>query len=84
MSVQRLGSEHIEPEDAQAGDWIEVDSTRGGSPRHGEVREVIGEGHHLHLRVGWEDGRESLFYPAHSAAQGVIVHRACARERLTQ
>jgi hypothetical protein len=33
-------------------------------PREGEILEVLGESAHPHFSVRWDDGRESIFYPA--------------------
>ncbi len=57
---------------AQPGDWLEVDAIPGGDPRRGEIVEVIGAGEHLHFRVRWDEGHESLLYPAPEG--GIIVH----------
>lgn len=49
--------------DARAGDTIEVQSNQVGQPvRRGTVLEVIAE-QPAELRVRWEDGHESVFYP---------------------
>jgi len=58
---------------AQPGDWLEVDAIPGAEPRRGEIAEVLGSGPHLHFRVRWDEGHESLLYPAPEG--GVIVHR---------
>jgi Domain of unknown function (DUF1918) len=34
-------------------------------PRKGEILEVLGEPSHPHYSVRWDDGHESVFYPAH-------------------
>lgn len=60
---------------ATPGDWIEVDGTRGGSPKRGVILEVLGRGAHERLRVHWDEQHESLFYPAE---QGFAIH---ARQR---
>jgi hypothetical protein len=53
---------------ANVGDRIVIDSVHlGESRREGEVLEVLGEGETTHYRMRWEDGHESLFYPASSA-----------------
>jgi hypothetical protein len=56
---------------AQQGDWIEVAGAREGSPRRGEILEVLGAGHHTHFRVRWDEEHESLFYPG---TDHFIVH----------
>lgn len=47
------------------GDVLIVEGRRVGDiPREGEVLAVIGEPAHPHFSVRWDDGRESIFYPA--------------------
>jgi hypothetical protein len=62
----------------RVGDVVEITGHRvGDAPRLGEILEVIGRPEY-HLRVRWEDGHESIFYPgsdvvikpARSAASG--------------
>lgn len=58
-------SEHAE---ATPGALIEVHGHRQGeAPRTGEILEVLGAPDHVHYRVRWEDGHESLFYPGSDA-----------------
>jgi hypothetical protein len=33
----------------------------------GEILEVIGAPEHMHFRVRWDDGRETIFYPSSDA-----------------
>ena len=55
--------------DAREGDTIEVRSAEVGQQvRRGTVQEVLRE-EPLELRVEWQDGHESVFYPA-----GGMVH----------
>ncbi|HXW58124.1 MAG TPA: DUF1918 domain-containing protein [Solirubrobacteraceae bacterium] len=61
------------PNETAPGDWIEVNGLPGHPSRRGEVIEVLGEPRHVHFRVRWEDGHESLLYPEHHEA---IVHHA--------
>lgn len=50
----------VEPHDV-----IEVLGRRVGDvPRTGEILEVIDVAEHRHYRVHWDDGHESVFYPA--------------------
>ncbi len=76
MADQRKTGTRVRPRttvaDAEAGDWLEVDAIPGGDPRRGEILEVLGAGPHLHFRVRWDDGHESLLYPAPEG--GIIVH----------
>ena len=59
---------------ASVGDEIVVDNMQLGTPpRKGEVLEVLGAGETQHYRVRWDDGHESLFFPASTAH---IVHLA--------
>ena len=53
---------------AKVGDRIVIDSDHlGEKRREGQVLEVLGEGETIHYRMRWEDGHESIFYPASSA-----------------
>jgi Domain of unknown function (DUF1918) len=72
----RRQDDHRRPEEAVAGDWIEVDGTRGSSPRRGVILEVLGSGPHEHFRVRWDEQHESLFYPAE---RGFAIHAAAGR-----
>ena len=57
---------------ATVGDEIVVDNMQlGHPPRKGLVQEVIGDGDTQHYRVQWEDGHESIFFPASTAH---VVH----------
>jgi Ala-tRNA(Pro) deacylase len=65
---------------AASGDVIEVGGRRvGEAPRVGEILEVLGSSERPHYRVRWDDGHESVFYPAgdtrirHSARDPVPV-----------
>jgi len=50
------------------GDVIAIHGHRvGEAERLGEVLEVLGEPGHEHMRVRWEDGHESVFYPSSDA-----------------
>ncbi len=47
------------------GDLVELPVRHvGDHPRCGEILEVVGDPERPHYRVRWEDGHESLFYPA--------------------
>jgi uncharacterized protein DUF1918 len=46
------------------GDRIEIASIGGASARRGRILEVLGGPHHEHYLVRWDDGRESIHYPA--------------------
>ncbi len=49
------------------GDTIEITGHRvHDAPRSGVILEVLGD-HKAHFRVRWEDGHESIFYPASDA-----------------
>ncbi|MGB8858135.1 MAG: DUF1918 domain-containing protein [Ilumatobacteraceae bacterium] len=57
---------------AQVGDEIVVDNmTLGHAQRKGEVLEVLGDGDAVHYRMRWDDGHESLFFPASTSH---VVH----------
>ena len=40
----------------------------GEHERLGEILEVLGEADHVHYRVRWDDGSESVFVPGSDAA----------------
>ena len=46
------------------GDVVVVEAKRvGDGHRLGEILEVVGTPGHLHYRIRWEDGHESVLYP---------------------
>ena len=59
------------------GDVVAVTGHRVGErQRLGEILEVLGEADHVHYRVRWDDGSESVFYPGSDAA----IHPARRKE----
>jgi hypothetical protein len=53
---------------ARVGDLIEVTGHRvGEGARLGEIVEVVVVSEHVHYRVRWEGGRETVFYPGDDA-----------------
>jgi hypothetical protein len=63
---------------AEVGDRIEIAGHAvGDTPRNGEIIEVLGEPGHEHFRVRWEDGHESINFPAEDA----VIRRPKARRR---
>jgi hypothetical protein len=56
---------------ARAGDRLTVRGIHGQPARSGEIREVLGRQGHERYRVRWEDGHESIVFPA----DGVSVVR---------
>jgi hypothetical protein len=47
------------------GDVVVIEGrTLHDKSRSGEILEVIGEGEHTHYRMRWDDGHESIYYPA--------------------
>jgi Ala-tRNA(Pro) deacylase len=55
---------------------IEVNGRRvGDKQRTGEILEVLGTPGHAHYRVRWDDGHESLFYPAGDTRVRSSAHR---------
>lgn len=53
---------------AFVGDEIVVDNmSLGHPPRKGQVVEVLGSGDDTHYRVRWDDGFETVFFPASTA-----------------
>ena len=64
---------------AQVGDLIEITGhSVGDAPRAGEILEVLGDPGHEHFRVRWEDGHESINFPAEDA---LIRHPRSRRQR---
>jgi hypothetical protein len=58
---------------ATAGDVVKISGHQiGDHARLGEVLDVLGEPGHERLRVRWEDGRETIFFPGSDAS---IHHR---------
>jgi hypothetical protein len=57
-----------EPEIAQEGDIVVIAGHHVGEPeRLGEIVETLGAPDHVHYRVRWDDGSETLFYPGSDA-----------------
>jgi Domain of unknown function (DUF1918) len=55
--------------DARVGDGVSVESHRlRGSRRTGTILEVLGTPDNPYYRVGWQDGRETVFHPGSDAA----------------
>jgi rRNA processing protein Gar1 len=51
------------------GDIVVISGHHVGEPeRLGEILEVLGEADHVHFRVRWEDGSDSVFYPGSDAS----------------
>lgn len=55
---------------AQVGDILEARGLHGEPARCGQITQVIGEPGHRRYQVRWEDGHESIVFPA----DGVTVH----------
>jgi hypothetical protein len=54
---------------ARAGDVVKISGHQiGDHARLGEVLAVLGEPGHERLRVRWEDGRETIFFPGSDAS----------------
>ncbi|MGZ4332978.1 MAG: DUF1918 domain-containing protein [Gaiellaceae bacterium] len=48
----------------EPGDVVEISGRHvGDAGRTGEIVAVLGEEDHVHYRVSWEDGHESILYP---------------------
>jgi Domain of unknown function (DUF1918) len=63
---------------ARAGDKISVVGHAVGVPgKMGEILEVVGESGHERFRVRWEDGHESIFFPADDA----VIERPSTRHK---
>jgi hypothetical protein len=53
---------------AEVGDRIQITGhVVGDAPRTAEILEVLGGPGHEHFRVRWEDGHESIYFPAEDA-----------------
>jgi len=64
--VDMIDTKKKEP--PQPGDLVVVHGHRvGEGGRTGEILEILGEPGHLHFKVRWEDGHESIFYPSNDA-----------------
>lgn len=58
----------VQGQPARVGDRIEITGHAvGAAPRNGEIIEVLGEPGHERFRVHWEDGHESISFPADDA-----------------
>ena len=70
------GSEIVEHADAAPGDVVVIHGHQVGEHAQlGEILEVLGEAGHVHYRVRWDDGHESLFYPGSDASISHSVRR---------
>jgi uncharacterized protein DUF1918 len=49
---------------ARRGDWLDAHNVSGGGRRRAEILEVLGHAGHERYRVRWDDGHESICYPA--------------------
>jgi hypothetical protein len=57
------------------GDVVVIEGrTLHDKARSAEILEVIGEGEHTHYRMRWDDGHESIYYPASDASVRQSVH----------
>ena len=64
------------------GDVAVISGHRVGEPeRTGEILEVLGEPGHLHYRVRWDDGHQSLFHPGSDATIRHSTHRASPKAK---
>jgi hypothetical protein len=50
--------------EARVGDLVEARGIHGGAAHRGEIVEILGTSGHEHYRVRWEDGHESIVFPA--------------------
>ena len=64
------------------GDTVVVAAHRVGQvERVGEIVEVLGEADHVHYRVRWDSGNESLLYPSSDATVYPARHRGSPPRR---
>jgi len=69
----------VQGQPAEVGDRIKITGHAvGDTPRNGEIIEVLGEPGHEHFRVRWENGHESINFPAEDA---IISHPKARRTR---
>lgn len=54
--------------EARVGDQLEARGIHGGTPRRGEVVEILGDPGHEHYRVRWDESHESIVFPADGVA----------------
>ena len=55
----------VQGKPARAGDQISITGhSVGDAPKTAVILEVLGESGHERFRVRWEDGHESIFFPA--------------------
>lgn len=58
----------VDGQPAEVGDLIRITGhVVGDAPRTAEILEVLGGPGHEHFRVRWEDGHESIYFPAEDA-----------------
>ena len=68
--------------EAKVGDEVAVDGPRTGDlRREGEILEILSTGGVVHYRVRWDDGNETIFYPASTATSSASRSstRRCVR-----
>lgn len=74
----------VEGTPAEVGDLIEITGHAvGDAPRKAEILEVLGGEGHEHYRVRWEDGHESIYFPADDARITAGKHRTKRRKTRT-
>ena len=52
------------PHEGHVGDWLEARGIHGEPGRRGQIIELLGGPGHEHYRVRWDEGHESIGYPA--------------------
>jgi hypothetical protein len=62
--VKIVTNAYAQSDVAHVGDWIEAHLITGGSPRRGQIVELLGDHVHLRYRVRWDEAHESIVYPA--------------------
>jgi Domain of unknown function (DUF1918) len=63
------------------GDTVVVAAHRvGAAERVGEILEVLGQPDHVHYRVRWDAGNETVFHPSSDATIRPAPRRSSARK----
>jgi Domain of unknown function (DUF1918) len=70
-----MTSTPVEPRtNVRPGDWIAVHQIGGGTPRRGQIIEVLGRPGHERYRVRWDEQHVSIHFPS----EGTSIERRTA------